>query len=90
MGVPSSRIRGGVARNNICNPPRNTGIRYKRRMFGISFTPYKYQNIISDVLWGCNGVANIADKLIVHEADLKAEHDRNLHAVLQPLREAGE
>ena len=34
------------------------------------------------------GVANIADDLIVHGADLE-EHDRNLHGVLQRLRESG-
>ena len=57
-------------------------------MFGISSAPEKYQKIISDVIRGCNGVANIADDLIVHGADLE-EHDRNLHAVLQRLRESG-
>ena len=61
--------------------------RYKRLMFGISSAPEKYQ-IISDVIQGCSGVANIADDLIVHRADLE-EHDRNLHVVLQRLRESG-
>jgi len=63
--------------------------RYKRLMFGISSAPEKHQKIISDVIQGCTrGVANIADDLIVHGADLE-EHDRNLHAVLQRLRESG-
>ena len=62
--------------------------RYKRLMFGISSAPEKYQKIITDVIQGCSRVANIADDLIVHGADLE-EHDRNLHAVLQRLRESG-
>ena len=37
---------------------------------------------------GCKGVANIADDLIVHGIDTK-EHDRNLHAILECLRESG-
>ena len=61
--------------------------RYKMPMFGISSPPEKNQKVISDVTRGCNGVANIADDLIVHGADLE-EHDRNLHAVLQRLRES--
>ena len=48
----------------------------------------EYQKIISDVLQGCNGVANIADDLIVHGINLEA-HDKNLHAVLKRLREKG-
>ena len=39
-------------------------------------------------LQGCNGIANIADDLIVHGIDLEA-HDKNLHAVLKRLREKG-
>ena len=46
----------------------------------------EYQKIISDVIQGCNGVANIADDLI--GADLE-EHDRNLYTVLVRLRESG-
>ncbi|XP_022779919.1 uncharacterized protein K02A2.6-like [Stylophora pistillata] len=62
--------------------------RYKRLMFGISSAPKKYQKIISDVLQGCNGVANIANDLIVHGINLE-DHDTNLHAVLKRLREKG-
>ena len=62
--------------------------RYKRLMFGISSAPEKYQKVISDVIRGCRGVANIADDLIVHGVNLE-EHDQNLHAVLQCLRERG-
>ena len=62
--------------------------RYKRLMFGITSAPEKYQKIISDVIRGFNGVANIADDLIVYGCDLQ-EHDRNLHAVLQRLSDSG-
>ena len=62
--------------------------RYKRLMFGISSAPEKYQRIISDVIFGCKGVENIPDGLIVHGKDA-GEHDKNLHAVLQRLRERG-
>ena len=57
-------------------------------MFGITSAPEKYQKIISDVIQGCDGVANIANDLIVYGSDLE-EHERNLHAVLQRLRGSG-
>nr|XP_058962028.1 uncharacterized protein K02A2.6-like [Pocillopora verrucosa] len=41
--------------------------RYKRLMFGITSAPEKYQKIVSDVLQGCEGVANIADDVIEAE-----------------------
>ena len=62
--------------------------RYRRLMFGIASAPEKYQQIIRDILRGCNGVANIADDIIVHGRDLK-EHDQNLFKVLDRLRECG-
>ena len=62
--------------------------RYKRLMFRITSAPEKYQKIISDVIQGCDGVANITDDLIVYGSDLE-EHERNLHAVLQRLKGSG-
>ena len=62
--------------------------RYKRLMFGITSASEKYQKIISDVIQGCDSVANIADDLIVYGSDLE-EHERNLHAVLQRLKRSG-
>ena len=62
--------------------------RYRRLMFGITSAPEKYQKIISDVLAGCKGVANITDDLVVYGADL-SEHGANLHKVLTRLREKG-
>ena len=57
-------------------------------MFGITSAPEKCQKIISDVIRGCNGAANIADNLIVYGRNLK-EHDKNLHVVLRRLRDSG-
>ena len=57
-------------------------------MFRITSAPEKYQKIISDVIQGCNSVANIADGLIIYGSDLE-EHERNLHAVLQRLKGSG-
>ena len=62
--------------------------RYKRLMFGVTSAPEKYQKIVAYVLHGCEGVANLADDLIVHGCGIK-EHDRNLHAVLTRLKEKG-
>ena len=47
-----------------------------------------YQKIVKDVLIGCEGVANIADDLIIHGRGIE-EHDKNLVAVLNRLRECG-
>ena len=62
--------------------------RYKRLMFGSTPAPEKYQNIMSDVLQGCEGVANIADDVIVHGCGIE-RHDKNLLAVLNRLRQCG-
>ena len=62
--------------------------RYKRLMFGITSAPEKYQKIVSDVLQGCEGVANIADDVIVHGCGIE-QHDKNLLAVLNRLRQCG-
>ena len=60
--------------------------RHRRLMFGIASAPEKYQKIISDVLAGCKGVANIADDLIIYGADL-SDHDANSNIVLARMRE---
>ena len=62
--------------------------RYRRLMFGIASAPENSQKIVKDVLRGCNGVANIADDLIIHGRGIK-QHDDNLFAVLRRLRESG-
>jgi len=62
--------------------------RYKRLMFGLSSAPEKYQKIICDVLKRCQGVANIADDVIVYGRN-QEEHDRRLFAVLDKLKESG-
>ena len=45
--------------------------RYKRLMFGVTSAPEKYQKIVADALRGCDGVANMADDLIVHGCGIK-------------------
>ena len=62
--------------------------RYKRLMFGVMSAPEKYQQIVRDVLRGCEGVANIADDLIIHGNGVE-EHDKRLFAVLDRLRQVG-
>ena len=62
--------------------------RYTRLMFGVTSAPEKYQQIIRDVLRGCEGVVNIADDLIIHGQGVE-QHDKRLFAVLDRLREAG-
>ena len=59
--------------------------RYKRLMFGVTSAPEKYQQIIRDVLRGCEGVANIADDLVIHGNGVE-EHDKRLFGVLDRLR----
>ena len=62
--------------------------RYTRRMFCVTSALEKYQQIIRDVLRGCEGVANIADDLIIHGRG-EEQHDKRLSAVLDRLRETG-
>ena len=54
--------------------------RYKRLMFGLSSAPEKYQKVISDVLKSCDGIANIAEDIIVF-GTIAFEHNARLHAV---------
>ena len=57
-------------------------------MFGITSAPEKYQNIVAQVISGCNGTLNIADDLIVHGQN-QAAHDENLFRLLERLEEKG-
>lgn len=57
-------------------------------MFGVTLALEKYQQIIHDVLRGCEGVENIADNLMVHGKSVE-EHDRHLFAVFDRLSEVG-
>ena len=58
--------------------------RCRRLMFGITSAP----KIISDVLAGCSGVANIAGDLVIYGSDLE-EQDSNLQKVLTRLEDQG-
>ena len=57
-------------------------------MFGVTSAPEKYQQIIRDVLRGCEGMVNIADDLIIHGEGVE-QHDERLFAVLDRLKGAG-
>ena len=50
--------------------------RYKRLSFGVNAAPEKYQHLITQSMAGLQGVANIADDLIVHGRDTE-ENDKN-------------
>ena len=60
--------------------------RYKRLSFCVNAAPENYQHIITQSMAGLQGVANIADDLIVHGRDTE-EHDKNLNNVLERLNE---
>ena len=62
--------------------------RYTRLMFGVTSAPEKYQQIIRDVLRGCEDVANIADELILRGRG-EEQRDKRLLAVIDRLRERG-
>ena len=62
--------------------------RYTRHMFGVTSAPEKYQQIIRDVLRGCEGVINIADDLVIHGNGVE-QHDERLFVVLNRLKEVG-
>lgn len=62
--------------------------RYNRLCFGIKASPGIFQNIMDSMLTGMHGVISYLDDLIVVGKTL-AEHDNNLRAVLQRIREWG-
>lgn len=62
--------------------------RCTRPMSGVTSALEKYQQIIRDVLRGCEGVANIADDLIIPGRG-EEQHDKRLLAVLDRLKETG-
>ena len=61
---------------------------YKRLLFGISCTPEMYQNILQQLLQGCDGVRNVMDDIIIH-SKTKEEHEVHLKKVLSVLQEKG-
>ncbi|KAK3788062.1 hypothetical protein RRG08_052302 [Elysia crispata] len=61
--------------------------RYKRLIFGINAASEKFQNIISQVLQGCEGAQNISDDIVVYGAN-QEEHDQRLRKVMHKLSEA--
>jgi hypothetical protein len=61
---------------------------WKRLPFGINSASEVFQNAIQHALQGLNGVKNIVDDIIVW-GRTKKEHDNNLQAILQRLRDTG-
>ena len=62
--------------------------RYKRLNFGISSAAEVFQNAIRQTLNGLKGTLNISDDILVFGKN-QAEHDENLRACFQRLRESG-
>lgn len=70
-------------------PPNRTGthkgiFRYKRIMFGVNCAPEKYNNILQQLIQGCEGVKVIADECTVYEPD-EITHRERLEKVLSTL-----
>ena len=63
-------------------------MRYKRLNFGISSAAEIFQNVIRETLDGIDGAINISDDILAFGKTLQ-EHDQNLKAVFQRLREKG-
>lgn len=63
-------------------------MRYKRLNFGITSAPEHYQHIVKDILRSCEGVANIADDIVVYGSGVE-NHDKRMHNVLRRLMESG-
>ena len=60
--------------------------RYKRLNYGISASPEIFQNEIRQALQGLDGCINISDDIIIFGKSQK-EHDKNLEAVFERLRQ---
>ena len=60
--------------------------RYKQLIFGINAASEIFQNTVAEILHGLNRCRNISDDIIVYGKTV-AEHDANLKAVLNRLRE---
>ena len=63
-------------------------MRYKRLNFGILSAAEIFQDVIRETLEGIDGAINISDDILVFGKTLE-EHDHNLKALFQRLREKG-
>ena len=61
---------------------------FKHLPFGITSAPERFQQRMSSILDGLEGVVCQMDDILVHRKD-QAQHDTQLKAVLQCLQEAG-
>jgi hypothetical protein len=57
-------------------------------MFGISSAPEKYQQVISQVSYDCEGVHSISDDIVIHRRSERKHHERHRIA-LQRLKQKG-
>ena len=62
--------------------------RYKRLMSGIKSAPEVYLHAIQQALYGCEGVRNISDDIILHAKD-DQQHDERLEKLLERLQQRG-
>ena len=68
--------------------------RWLRLPFGISVAPEEFQRRIHNALSGLDGIACIADDILVYDSDANVEeaamdHDRKMLALLERCREKG-
>ena len=63
-------------------------MRFKRLKFGISSAAEIFQNVIRETLERIDGEINISDDILIFGKTLE-EHDHNLKAMFQRLREKG-
>ena len=87
-------IRATISLNWHLNPgtsppsAHTSLVRYRRLNFGISSAAVISQNVIRDTLEDIDGAINISDDILVFRKTL-IEHEHNLKAVFQRLREKG-
>ncbi|CAE1289526.1 unnamed protein product [Acanthosepion pharaonis] len=62
--------------------------RYKRLFFSVNSASEIFQEEISQALAGINGAINISDDILCFGSD-QQDHDQNLHAIFQRIREKG-
>ena len=57
-------------------------------MYGVSYAPEMYQNILKQVLQECEGAHNIMDDIVIH-ATTEEEHNSMFEKVVKVLSEKG-
>ena len=83
---PDFSLSGKAAYKHVCNAPVDVSVQAVVVWCHMHGHQKKYQQIIIDMLSDCEGVADIADDLVVFSKDTK-ERDRRLFALLNRLNE---